>query len=44
VVGAMGYGLVQMSRKAGGEDESDAADYTEEFDDDDFDFDDEEED
>ena len=42
VVGALGYGLVQMSRRAGSEADTDAEDYTEEFED--FDFDDEEED
>ena len=40
VVGAMGYGLVQMSRRAGGEAEYEGEDYTEEFEE--FDFEDEE--
>ena len=39
VVGAMGYGLVQMSRRAGGESEYEGEDYTEEFEE--FDFEDE---
>jgi hypothetical protein len=36
----MGYGLVQMSRRAGGEAEYEGEDYTEEFEE--FDFEDEE--
>ena len=42
VVGAMGYGLVQMSRRAGGDVEYEGEDYTEEFEE--FDFDDEKDD
>ena len=45
VIGAMGYGLLQMSQRAGlGGDEDDAEDYTEEFEDFDFEDDDQEED
>ena len=40
VVGALGYGLVQMSRRAGGEAEYEGEDYTEDFEEE-FDFDDE---
>jgi len=41
-IGAMGYGLLQMSQRAGLGDEDDAEDYTEEFED--FDFEDDEDD
>ena len=40
VIGAMGYGLLQMSQRAGLGDEDDAEDYTEDFED--FDFEDDE--
>ena len=43
-IGAMGYGLLQMSQRAGQTDEDEAEDYTEEFEDYDFEEDEETED